>query len=84
MLPVIVKGSCAHIIYATIQHSPLWDDITVYCLCENMCLQAHNDSHAFVHWLIDVGHDHNNLSQSESNIVTIPHDMVCETIDQLI
>ena len=84
ILPVIVKGLCAQIVGANLQHSHLWNSITVLHLTQNMHLNTGNDvEHEFAEWQLRVGHG--DLTDTSDNI-TLPNHFHCpeNTVQSLI
>lgn len=81
-LPVVTKGTRPDIVHATIQRSPVWNDIHVLHLHENMRVQRHPDSLPFSQWLLDIGHG---KSDGISFSVThIPDSMLSQSENDLI
>jgi len=84
ILPVIVKGSCAQIVGASLQRSRLWDIIKVLPLTQNMRLNTGDDiEHQFAEWQLEVGHGH---FTNESDDITLPDHFQCpeNTVESLI
>jgi hypothetical protein len=53
--PVVPRGSRKKIVNASLKRSSLWNNIHLYHLKQNMCLDRTPDSNAFADWLLDVG-----------------------------
>jgi hypothetical protein len=79
-LPIIPKGSREQILNATLTHSPLWNDIHILHLHQNMRLRNDHDAHAFSRWLLDVGHG---LNSDENDEIQIPLHMRTPTVESL-
>jgi hypothetical protein len=58
-LPVVPRGRREDIVGATIQSSPLWQNVILLRLQQNMRLQRGDGTAAFAEWLLDVGHGKN-------------------------
>jgi hypothetical protein len=56
ILPVVPKGGQEDIVGACIQHSPLWANIHLLYLKQNMRLNHGAEEIQFSKWLLDVGH----------------------------
>ncbi|THH03718.1 hypothetical protein EW146_g10359 [Bondarzewia mesenterica] len=56
ILPVIPHGSREQTVSASLQSSPLWDQLDVLHLHRNMRLDTDPDAAEFASWLLDVGH----------------------------
>ena len=63
-LPIVVRGTRAQVVSACMKRSPLWANVKVYRLEENMRLRRPAGEHdeaklerrrAWAHWLLDVG-----------------------------
>jgi hypothetical protein len=77
-LPIVVKGSQEDIVHATLQSSPLWNDIHVLYLQQNMCVHASQHSHTFPQWLLDIRHGHA-IGQNTSTsifVLDVMHDLM--------
>jgi ATP-dependent DNA helicase PIF1 len=81
ILPVVLKGDRDDIVVASLQRSPLWNDIKVLHLQENIRIRDDPASQIFSRWLLDVGHSR---SSSDSHHVNIPAHMLCIGKDDLI
>ena len=70
ILPVIIKGSRAQVVGASLQRSYLWNSITVLHLTQNMRLNTANEvERQFAEWQLRVGHgDFTN----DSDNITLP------------
>ena len=55
ILPVVEKGSREDILYASIQHSYLWQHVQIFHLTQNMWLGQSPEEQAFAQWLLSVG-----------------------------
>lgn len=64
VLPVIPRGSRETIVRAALCKSPIWRELHVFHLTQNMRLenQAHPQVRQFAQWLLNVGHGHNQHS----------------------
>ena len=85
ILPVIVKGLCAQIVGACIQHSYLWHSIEVLHLTQNMRLNTGNQVECeFAEWQLRVGHGH--FTDLDSRDITLPDHFWCaeNTVQSLI
>ena len=80
-LPIVVRGSRADIVHATLQHSHIWNNVDVIHLRQNMRLDTSDDSHIFAQWLLDIGHGH---STPLPTFVTMPDFMCCQNEKNLI
>jgi hypothetical protein len=81
-LPVVVRGSRADIIFATIQRSEIWNKMKIFHLNQNMRLHSSLDSGSFANWLLDIGHGRS--TDPDSSLTSIPNNMLCKTEDELI
>jgi hypothetical protein len=55
-LPVVARGSREMIVAQTLQRSPIWTNLQVLTLQENIRVRNDPDAAAFARWLIDIGH----------------------------
>ena len=84
ILPVIPRGSRAHIIDACINSSFLWDHCKVYTLNQNMCLTlgSHNVEHedliSFSKWILAVGDGEIGDSIDGINEIDIPSELLIQ------
>ena len=81
---VIVKGSCAQVIGANLQHSHLWHSITVLHFTKNIHLNTTNEVECeFAKWQLEVGHRHHTNSSDD---ITLPNHFHCpeNTVQSLI
>ena len=83
-LPVVPHGTRADIVHATIQPSPLWNNINILHLWQNMHVADHLDKTAFTQWLLDVGHGWSIDSIQPASSVLLPPEMCCYTEKDLI
>ena len=84
ILPVIVKGSRAQIVQASMRRSRLWRDITILHLHQNIHLNTHIEEKAnFARWQLQVGHGEHT---DDSFNIPIPDQFHCaeNSIDSLI
>jgi hypothetical protein len=56
ILPVILKGSRAQIVNSCLRYSPIWEDITILKLTQNMRLGDDPREREYAQWLLDIGH----------------------------
>ena len=76
ILPVIVKGSRAQIVGASLQRSVLWPSIEVLRLTENMQLNTNREAeHIFSQWQLDLGHGQHT---DESDDIVLPDHFKCQ------
>ena len=81
-LPVVPRGSREDIVDATFQHSPLWEDVEVLRLHQNMRLeQGDGDAREFAQWLLDIGHGRNAQADGKTRLAD---GMCVNHIDELI
>ena len=75
VLPVIPRGSREMIVHATLCKSPIWRDLLVFHLTQNMHLEngAHPEVRQFAAWLLDLGHGRNQHSPTHAQL---PQSMV--------
>ena len=77
ILPVIVKGSRAQVVGASLQRSYLWHSIQVLQLTQNMRLNTRSEvERTFAQWQLDIGHG---LFTNETNEITLPDHFRCPT-----
>jgi hypothetical protein len=84
ILPVILKGSRAQVVGASMKSSTLWQHITVLHLHQNMRLNTHIKAEAnFAKWQLEVGHGKHT---DEAYNITLPDHFCCpeNTVDSLI
>ena len=75
ILPVIIKGSRAQIVGASLQRSVLWQSIKVLRLTENMQLNTNIEAEqAFAQWQSDLGHGRHT---NESDDIVLPDHFKC-------
>ena len=79
ILPVIVKGSEADILNATLSRSILWESVTILKLHENM--RANGDTR-FQQWLLKIGDGLQEVEKGEASI-KMPHEM-CLPADNIL
>jgi hypothetical protein len=79
-LPVILKGSRQEILDATVTHSPLWNEIQIIHLHQNMRLQDDPQAEDFARWLLEIGHGCNS---DENGEIEIPQDMRTNDVETL-
>ena len=83
ILPVIIKGSRAEIVAASLCHSQLWNIITVLKLTENKHLGNNIREREFAQWQLEVGHGQH--TDAEGNIHLPDHFKCSEnTVESLI
>jgi hypothetical protein len=81
-LPVIPKGSREDVLDATIRRSPLWRDVHLLRLQENMRLRdADDQTLVFSNWLLDVGHGRNMGADKQVCLRRITSEFVSLTFD---
>lgn len=56
ILPVVYKGSREDIVSASLLRSPLWTDIKVLKLTQNMRVASDPNAQPFSSWLLNIGH----------------------------
>jgi hypothetical protein len=70
--PAVPRGRREKIVNASLKRSSLWNNIHLYHLKQNMCLDRTPDSDVFADWLLDVGagcgFGHNNSIQLKPNM----------------
>ena len=54
-LPVVPHGTRSHIVGATLCRSPLWRNVVMLQLTQNMCLEQSPETIHFAEWLLQVG-----------------------------
>ncbi len=82
-LPVIVRGSRADIVSATLLQSYLWSHIKVLRLWHNMCLKQAPENAVFAQWLLDIDHGRVHVDGDYTKIA-IPSHMLRHSVDNLI
>ena len=84
-LPVIVHGSRADVLNATIQSSVIWTNVNVLHLHKNMRIDRNTvGSDSFAEWLLEVGHGQTCSGQTVTPPVPLPTHMLCDSEDDLI
>ena len=84
ILPVILKGCRAQVVGACMQRSPLWRNITVLYLHQNMRLNTNVEAEAnFAKWQFEVGHGKHT---DEASNISLPDQFKCRenTVSSLI
>lgn len=91
ILPVVIKGSREEEVTACLRRSPLWNDIHVLHLQQNMRVRHDDDADAFARWLLDIGHGrlrdiclHSDTPATASSDIPLPARMLCHTDNDLI
>ena len=79
-LPVIPKGSRQQVLDSTVTWSPLWNDIEIIHLHQNMQLQDNPEAEEFGEWLWKIGHGQ---ISDENNKIVIPQDIFSKDIESL-
>lgn len=74
ILPVIIKGSRESIVGACLRKSPLWQNIQVLHLTENMRLAQTPEDRAYGQFLLDIGHGKN---LPMDNTISLPQEVKC-------
>jgi PIF1-like helicase/Helicase len=83
ILPVVVHGDRESIVDASLQYSPLWQQITVIQLHENVRVRLHPDAQHFASWLLDIGHGRTQ-SSLQSETIDVPPQMLSRSEADLI
>ncbi|GJE95688.1 ATP-dependent DNA helicase [Phanerochaete sordida] len=79
-LPVVPHGSREDIVEACLQHSPLWTQVKILHLRENMRLRGSIGATSFAQWLLDVGHGR---TVDDQGNISIPDDLLSSTLPDL-
>jgi hypothetical protein len=80
ILPVIVHGTRAEIVKASIKQSFLWEHVEVRRLTKNMRLGATLEDETFRDYTLSVGEGTLNLGE-ESDMIEVPEDLLLEGND---
>jgi ATP-dependent DNA helicase PIF1 len=83
LLPVVVHGDRESVVDACLQNSPLWRQISIVRLRENIRVRNHPDAAQFASWLIDIGHGRCQPN-SQSDTLDVPLHMLCKSETNLI
>jgi hypothetical protein len=83
ILPVILKGSRAAIVNASLLKSYLWKHVHVLHLKTNMRVGHDPANRQFADWLLDVGHGRSNVTAADGTI-KLPDEMKCASMAHLI
>jgi len=82
-LPVVPRAMCQEIVGASIARSPLWNNMEVHYLMQNMRLDRTPESEAHAAWLLQIGAGTN---MDEGERIAVPENMCCNpnTLERLI
>jgi hypothetical protein len=81
--PVVPRALCQEIVGASIARSPLWRNMEVHYLMQNMRLDRTPESEAHAAWLLQIGAGTN---MDEGERISVPENMCCSpnTLERLI
>lgn len=80
-LPVIPHGSREEIVGASLRRSPLWPNICVLHLRQNMRLLGSEDADLFARWLLSIARGED---IDENGQVPLPQDLTCLSLEEMV